>query len=100
VKPNDFIPERWSSQPELIKNKVGYAPFSLGKPQVARVPKLAHFSCFNIGTDKALSHRTAKLRRKTACSARAGDDGSDVTESLTDHFALTPGKLRLVFTPV
>jgi len=29
-----------------------------------------------------------------------GDDGSDVIESVKDHFALTPGKLRLVFTPV
>jgi hypothetical protein len=29
-----------------------------------------------------------------------GDDGSSVTEALTDHFASTPGKLKLVFTPV
>lgn len=31
VRPNDFIPERWYSQPELIKSKNAYAPFSLGK---------------------------------------------------------------------
>lgn len=31
VRPNDFIPERWSSSPELIRSKNAYAPFSLGK---------------------------------------------------------------------
>lgn len=31
VQPNDFIPERWYSRPELIKSKNAYAPFSLGK---------------------------------------------------------------------
>jgi hypothetical protein len=27
---DEFIPERWYSQPEMIKNKVAFAPFSLG----------------------------------------------------------------------
>jgi hypothetical protein len=26
----EFIPERWYSNPDMIKNKAGYAPFSLG----------------------------------------------------------------------
>lgn len=30
VKPNDFIPERWSSKPELILNKNAFMPFSMG----------------------------------------------------------------------
>ncbi|KAI1172957.1 cytochrome P450 monooxygenase-like protein [Nemania sp. FL0916] len=30
VRPNDFIPERWYSQPELILDKRAYAPFSIG----------------------------------------------------------------------
>lgn len=33
VRPYDFIPERWYSQPELILDRGGFAPFSLGKPQ-------------------------------------------------------------------
>ena len=28
--PDNFIPERWSSQPELIKEHRAFAPFSLG----------------------------------------------------------------------
>ena len=31
-KPKDFIPERWYSKPEMIKNKDAYAPFALGLP--------------------------------------------------------------------
>ena len=30
IRPNDFIPERWYSQPELIKERRAFAPFSLG----------------------------------------------------------------------
>ena len=30
VRPNEFIPERWYSQPELVKEKDAHAPFSLG----------------------------------------------------------------------
>jgi cytochrome P450 len=26
----EFVPERWYSKPEMIKNKSGFAPFSLG----------------------------------------------------------------------
>lgn len=30
VKPNEFLPERWSSKPELIKEKDAFIPFSTG----------------------------------------------------------------------
>lgn len=29
--PNEFIPERWTSKPELVKNASVYSPFSIGK---------------------------------------------------------------------
>ena len=35
VRPDDFVPERWYSQPELILNRNGFAPFSLGEPQLS-----------------------------------------------------------------
>ena len=28
----EFVPERWYSKPEMIKNKNAYAPFALGPP--------------------------------------------------------------------
>jgi cytochrome P450 len=30
AKPDEFIPERWEEQPELIRDKSGFAPWSLG----------------------------------------------------------------------
>lgn len=30
--PNSFIPERWTTQPNLLINREAFAPFSLGKP--------------------------------------------------------------------
>ncbi len=30
-KAGEFIPERWTSKPELVKNKAAFAPFSLGR---------------------------------------------------------------------
>lgn len=29
--PNEFIPERWTSKPELTKNASVFSPFSIGK---------------------------------------------------------------------
>jgi hypothetical protein len=31
VNPHSFIPERWYSKPELIKDKRAFAPFGIGK---------------------------------------------------------------------
>lgn len=31
AKPEEFIPERWSSRPELILNKSAFIPFSNGE---------------------------------------------------------------------
>ena len=30
-EPEDFVPERWSSRPEMVKNKQAYSPFNEGK---------------------------------------------------------------------
>ncbi|RFU23740.1 hypothetical protein B7463_g12599, partial [Scytalidium lignicola] len=81
-----FIPGNVT--PELIINKVGYAPFSLGQQ-----------SC--VGKQLALLElRTivSMLVAKFSINFAPGHDGSEVTEDLTDHFAFTPGKLKLVFT--
>jgi hypothetical protein len=30
VRPDEFIPERWYSRPELVLDKNGFTPFSIG----------------------------------------------------------------------
>jgi cytochrome P450 len=31
VRPDEFIPERWTSQPELVKDASVFSPFHMGK---------------------------------------------------------------------
>lgn len=31
VAPNEFIPERWTTRPQLVLNKKAFCPFSLGR---------------------------------------------------------------------
>ena len=34
-KPDDFIPERWYKNPDLIKHKEAFAPFTIGESETA-----------------------------------------------------------------
>lgn len=31
MKPNEFIPERWTTRPELVLNRSAFVPFGTGK---------------------------------------------------------------------
>jgi len=89
VRPDEFIPERWSLKPELIINKTGYAPFSLGRA-----------SC--IGKQLALLElriTVALLVTKFDVAFPPDSNKNTIIEDVTDHFAHTPGNLKLVFTP-
>lgn len=39
-RPDDFIPERWYSKPEMVKNQAGFAPFSSG---MSEIQQMCHF---------------------------------------------------------
>lgn len=41
VDPHNFIPERWYSKPELVKDKRAHAPFSLGNVDLFRTRSLS-----------------------------------------------------------
>lgn len=88
VHADEFIPERWTSQPELILDKTGYAPFSLGRT-----------GC--LGKQLALLElRTiiTLLVTRFSIAFAPGSDGSEMINETTDHFASSPGKLDVVFT--
>ncbi len=102
----EFIPERWYSKPEMVKNKKAYAPFSLGLP-------LFHPSLTQIATDENISGRygcigknlalqelrcvTALLESKYDVSFPPGEDGRSVEQDTRDQFTSNPGELRVVF---
>lgn len=86
--PNSFIPERWFSKPELIKNKGAYAPFSIGP-----------FSC--VGKQLALMELrsvVAELVTQFDVEFAPGEDGSALLNESADFFTVSLSDLQLVFT--
>ncbi|KAF3769021.1 cytochrome P450 [Cryphonectria parasitica EP155] len=85
---DEFIPERWTTKPELVKDATAYAPFSVGR-----------FSC--VGKQLALM----EVRRVTTLIARRydvafapGQTKEDFLAGLRDNFTLATPKLDLVFS--
>ncbi|KAL9616946.1 MAG: hypothetical protein Q9160_008216 [Pyrenula sp. 1 TL-2023] len=87
VKPNDFVPERWYSRPELIRDASGFAPFSAGS-----------YGC--IGRPLALLNVRTTIARIIAeydvCLA-SGASPQEYDDGLMEHFTLAPPPLRLCF---
>ena len=40
-KPNEFIPERWTTKPEMVKNKQGLNGFGIGSSRTLKPPSSA-----------------------------------------------------------
>ncbi|KAL4799122.1 cytochrome P450 [Aspergillus venezuelensis] len=85
--PDTFIPERWTTQREMVRNKAAFTPFGTG-------PR----SC--IGRTLALNDLVlvaAHLIRKYRFGFEEGDDGGAVQRDWKDQFASSPGVLRVLF---
>lgn len=85
----EFYPERWYSEPNMIKNKTSFAPFSIGV-----------YGC--IGKPLALLEmRTliTKLIMKYDVAFAPGETGRPLLEDTKDHFTLGLADLNLTFTP-
>ena len=87
VQPNDFLPERFTTRPELILDEDAYMPWSAGKGQCIgkklslleiRVAVAAVVTRFDVGF-------------------APGEDGTRMFAETVDYFTSTPGPLRLVF---
>ncbi|KAM7199177.1 cytochrome P450 [Rhypophila sp. PSN 637] len=88
VYPNEFIPERWYSRPELIRDLSGFAPFSAGS-----------YGC--IGRPLALLNLRTTITRIVAdydVQTAPGERLENFDNGLTEHFTMAPPPLRLCFT--
>jgi len=86
--PDTFIPERWTTSPELLKNKDAFIPFSTGT-----------HSC--VGKQLALlSLRTAVSRLVEHFDIRfaEGETGERLLRDTRDLFTVELAPLKLVFT--
>ncbi|KAF4773091.1 benzoate 4-monooxygenase cytochrome P450 [Colletotrichum scovillei] len=88
-RPDDFIPERWINQPELVKNASVYVPFSTG-----------HDVC--IGKQLGLLEArfvTSAIVHKYNLRYAQGQTGEMFLEGNKDTGTLTVAPLNVVFSP-
>ncbi|KAK8044498.1 cytochrome p450 monooxygenase [Apiospora rasikravindrae] len=87
ARPEEFIPERWTTEPDLVLDASVYAPFSIGRTSCA-------------GKQLALIElrRTVALILHRYDFALAPEQRIEAFESgLEDHFTLNPPEFKLVF---
>ncbi|KAH4106582.1 cytochrome P450 monooxygenase sthD [Parastagonospora nodorum] len=89
-KASDFIPERWCSRPDLIKDGSAYAPFSIG-----------HHSC--LGRPLALMEMRLVLAETLSrfdIAFAPGFDANHFLQHVHDCMSWHIGKLGLTFTAI
>ncbi|KAI2615890.1 cytochrome P450 [Hypoxylon sp. NC1633] len=87
VDPELWIPERWSTRNELVKDARGFAPFSQGR-----------FNC--VGKTLAMNEMRfviALLIKKFEVGFWKGEKGERLFGDLKDQFTAAPGQLNLHF---
>ncbi|KAJ3556409.1 hypothetical protein NPX13_g10140 [Xylaria arbuscula] len=84
---DQFIPERWTTRTDMVKENKGFAPFSQGK-----------YGC--IGKPLAMMEMRiviCMLLQKFEIGFQDNDAGEALLTDLEDHFTFAPGDLRLSF---
>ncbi|EFQ89700.1 hypothetical protein PTT_13938 [Pyrenophora teres f. teres 0-1] len=87
VCPDEFIPERWTTRPELVRNRAAYIPFSTG----------AH-SC--AGKSLSLMELRSVVGRVVSEFDVVLEEGTDVDafwEGVKDHFTAGPPRMTVRF---
>ncbi|RSL58249.1 hypothetical protein CEP54_007900 [Fusarium duplospermum] len=87
-RPNEFLPERWTSQPDLVKDPSAFAPFSMGRN-----------SC--VGKQLGLMeirYVTTEILFRYNIQMAPGNDPKTYLENKMDVFTLAVPDLNLIFT--
>ncbi|KAL8906217.1 MAG: hypothetical protein Q9171_006360 [Xanthocarpia ochracea] len=87
VRGEDFVPERWYSKPQMVKQRRAFAPFGTGRA-----------SC--VGQGLAITQIRlvlASVVKRFHVQFLPGNDGSEVLKDMRDQLTAKPGELRLAF---
>ncbi|KAI0202863.1 cytochrome P450 [Astrocystis sublimbata] len=86
-KADEFIPERWTTRREMIRNVSAYNPWGTG-----------HYSCIArpMAID-VLRATTARLIKRYRFRLAPGETGKRVLEDMKDQLAPNPGNLTLIY---
>ncbi|KAI0593477.1 cytochrome P450 [Biscogniauxia sp. FL1348] len=82
-----FIPERWTTSPQMVRNSMAHIPFSIGQ-----------YNC--IGQHLAwriMRHTIARVVWKYNFYLAPGSDGRDMEDGKVDKFTAFPGRVPLCF---
>lgn len=89
VQPNDFIPERWTTRPELVLDARAYSPFSVGPHQ-----------CIGKSISQ-LESRVVTAKLVMAFDARFSSEPGHGSEAfwrdMKDQVTMMPGELWCCF---
>lgn len=85
ARPTEWIPERWTSQPELIKDKRAFIPFGHGQPACPG----QYFAMMSLKTF------VAKLVTAFEVKFAPGEDGSNMLANCKDYVSWQLPDLRL-----
>ncbi|KAK3312632.1 cytochrome P450 [Apodospora peruviana] len=88
VRAGEFIPERWTTEPDLVLDRAAFMPFLVG-PNNCVGKRLAMMVLRLV-----LSYTVYKYRFELA----AGEDGTAIRREAVNNLILKPGPLNLVFT--
>ncbi|KAI0449031.1 cytochrome P450 [Xylaria acuta] len=91
VQPNDFIPERWTTRPSMVKEPQALNAFGAGRHSCPG--KQLGMMEVRIVAAMIVANFTFVLSSAEGSKTRVVDD-------FVDSFTGTPGKLELVFTPL
>lgn len=90
VRPDEFLPERWTTSPELIFNRAAFLPFSMGQ-----------YSC--VGKPLAYMEMRSVVRRVVNEFDLVLPDGfvaEDYWNGVRDHFTAGPPRQEVMFVKV
>ncbi|KAF4511026.1 hypothetical protein G6O67_002864 [Ophiocordyceps sinensis] len=86
-RPLEFIPERWTSRPDMVRNRAGYTPFGTGSRSC-----LGRFLAEDMMRG-VITRVVKRFRFKLA----PGETGNRVLDEMRDQFVPNPGPLSLCF---
>lgn len=110
--PHEFIPERWYSRPELVKDKRAFAPFGIGQSLLLPRPMLVHtgeltWSLCQIGRTSCVGRHLALAQIRLVAAgllfqyrirfADGENNGEAVERDMKDQLTAQPGACRLIF---
>lgn len=106
---NEFIPERWYSEPQLIKNRDAFLTWNIGEFNLFSHLLRAVIKLLDTGTNGCIGRALAITEMRDLVTAwiqnfesvrfAPGEDGSDLLLGTLDHFTVGVKPLNLVFDP-